>query len=191
MAPLRQAILAIACASLSSAVGPGLPKLVGVQGLDDQSMSDAAFGMAPGVLEARYAAELADIHPGLRRYNFFWSGLEGAVPPAATRFACPPGTTAVPANETDRVARALWYGFARCSLLRRSPSPLPLAPGNYHLFHCYDSAMISQTDTLLGADAAIGAASAFIVYGSPSWAANPACTGFPWGPGPNYRQGCE
>ena len=92
--------------NLARAVGPGLPQLVGVRGMDDQVMSVVALGISPTVLQARYAAELADIHPGLHRYNFFWSGLEGAAPPASTRNVCPPGTLAVPANETDRVARA-------------------------------------------------------------------------------------
>ena len=65
-----------------------------------------------------------------------------------------------------------------------------LFAGGFKLFHCYNGGVAAQQDTFLAADAAIGAASALIVYGSPSWAADPASTGFPWGSGPNYREGC-
>ena len=85
---------------------PNLPKLVGVQGLDDQVMSDVAYGLSPSTLNERYAAELSDIKPGLRRYNFFWSAMEGAIPAATNPPNCPPGTTSVPSNETDRISRA-------------------------------------------------------------------------------------
>ena len=187
-------VLCVAVPALASV--PGLPTLVGVQGLDDQVMSDVALSISSAVLQERYAAELADIHPGLRRYNFFWSALEGAVPPTGQPQDCPPSTFAVPINETDRIARTYAtlasneYGRVTRDRSHRTYVTFSLCAGGYNLFHCYDSGMAAQQDTFLAADAAIGAASALIVYGSPSWAADPACTGFPWGPGPNYRQGC-
>lgn len=99
-------MLGVLCAAVPALASvPGLPKLVGVQGLDDQAMSDFSLSISHAVLQERYAAELADIHPGLRRYNFFWSALEGAVPPSAQPQACPPLTFPVPINETDRIAR--------------------------------------------------------------------------------------
>lgn len=142
-----------------------LPKLIGMQGLDDQAMTDYAYSISPALLQQRYSVEAEQIRPGLRRYNFFWDGFE-ANPPTAQAQPCPPGTTSVPINETDRIARG------------------------FNLFHCYDSGRLTQFDTYLAADAAIGAASAFIMYGSPSWARAAGCTGFPWGPGPNYKDGC-
>jgi hypothetical protein len=69
-------------------------------------------------------------------------------------------------NETDRIAR----GFNR--------------------YHCYSTGFYEEFDDLFARDAAIGAASAVIAYGSPSWVMLPGCTGFPWPPNPNYQAGC-
>jgi hypothetical protein len=67
----------------------------------------------------RYATMAHDLRPGVRRYNAFWSAFEGPVPSSPTPMAsCPPGYTATPANETDRVARG------------------------YRRFHCYHDAQL-------------------------------------------------
>lgn len=173
-APPRARALLLALPLLVAATAPpgrarpaSLPQLRGVQGVDDEVAVDAlrAAGDAAG-LDARYAALERDFGSGLRRYNFFWSDLEGRVPPGAAPFACPPGSALTPANSSERDR----LGYVR--------------------FHCYDSAKLAAFDDTLARDARAGAASAFIVYGSPGWAMDPGCTGFPWPPNPNYRSGC-
>ena len=144
------------------------PVLQGVQGLDDDGVTHAALGMPDGgvALRARYATQRAVLSPGLRRYNFFWATLEGAVPASSSPIACPPTHVLVPANETERVRLG------------------------YNLFHCYDVATLAAFDEILALDASIGAASAFIMYATPDWAQHPGCTGFPWPPNPNFKLGC-
>ena len=137
-----------------------------VQGVDDDSMSGWAYVNDLPALELRYSALQRGIKPGLRRYNLFWSGLESGVPPSATPQMCAPGFVAVPANETDRVARG------------------------YNHFHCFNVAQLEKFDYMFAHDAAIGAASAVIAYASPDFAIHANCTGFPWGSGPPYRLGC-
>lgn len=143
------------------------PSLRGVQGVDDQTMSDYAQQLNDNgvTLSERYIRLDADLQPSVRRYNYFWSALEDLVPPSSTPITCPPGHLLVPANETDRLKR------------------------KYLSYHCYNTGMIASFDDLLNRDAGIGAASAFIMYGSPTYAMNPACTGFPWGPD-MYKSGC-
>ena len=60
----------------------------------------------------------------------------------------------------------------------------------YHRYHCYNDAALSVNDVLFAMDAAIGSVSTAIVYGTPDYAINPNCTGFPWPPNPNFRLGC-
>ena len=165
LAPFLAGMVVATTASLAAAPPPGPPALRGMQGVDDDSMTSETYTWHNGTLEARYLALNATLRPGLRRYNVFWSGLE-PTPPSATPRACPAGFLAVPASEAERVARG------------------------YHLFHCYSTDTLTRFDRVLELDASIGAASAFITYGSPDWAADPACTGFPWPPNPNFRQGC-
>jgi hypothetical protein len=161
----------VGAAAASGAAAPPFAPLIqlqGMQGQDDQTMALYAIGLDDNqaTLKLRYDILAQQTQPGLRRYNAFWSGAEGAVAPQATPFAsCPPGTFMWPTSESERVARG------------------------YNLFHCYDTGFYSNFDTFLALDASIGAASAFIVYGSPAWAVSPGCTGFPWGP-VNYTQGC-
>ena len=125
------------------------------------------MGDGGAALRARYATQRAELSPGLRRYNFFWAGLEGAVPASPTLPAsCPPSHTLVPPSEAERQRLG------------------------YRLFHCYDTATLAAFDAILALDASIGAASALIMYGTPDWAAHPQCTGFPWPPSPNFRLGC-
>ena len=140
----------------------------GLQGVDDDDMTQTLLAAGDtGGLALRYAHLSADIAPGVRRYNVFWSSIEGAAPSSTTLPpACPPGTQVTPASEAERVRR----GFNR--------------------FHCYSTAPLERLDDILARDAAIGAASAFIVYGSPAFAQDPACTGFPWPPSANYKSGC-
>ena len=145
---------------------PGPPILLGVQGVDDDDMTGTTYSWQNGTLQARYRNQLAAINPGLRRYNVFWAALEPATPPSPTPLSCPPHAILVPSNENDKVARG------------------------FHLFHCYDAALIEKLDTILALDASIGAASAFITYGSPDFARDPGCTGFPWPPNPNFKLGC-
>lgn len=78
-----------------------------------------------------------------------------------------------------------------------SPTPLQCPPthisaggGAFKLHHCYDRATVESFDRILALDASIGAASAFITYGSPDWAQEAGCTGFPWPPQPNFKLGC-
>ena len=143
------------------------PQIRGVQGVDDQTAVDAlrAMGDIEG-LNLRYKTLARDFGSGLRRYNAFWSMFEHSVPPSSVPIACPANTELTPHNESDRLSR----GFTH--------------------FHCYDTTILVDFDDTLARDAAIGAASAFIVYGSPDFAIDPNCTGFPWPPNPNYRNGC-
>ena len=62
---------------------------------------------------------------------------------------CGAGFKLVPDNETDRVARG------------------------YNRYHCYDESTLVSYDGILALDAQIGAASAFIVYGTPDFAILP------------------
>ena len=158
----------LAAAAGAAAAAPlRLQALRGVQGVDDQTAVDAlrAAGDDAG-LGLRYATLARELQSGLRRYNFFWSALEGHVAPSAAPIACPGGSELTPRNESERQR----LGYAH--------------------FHCYDSAQLAAFDDTLSRDAAAGAASAFIMYGSPDWAIDPGCTGFPWPPQPNYRSGC-
>lgn len=160
---------ALCCVLLASASAALLPALQGVQGNDDQSMASWLLGQPDGAqqLDLRYGRLAADLQPGLRRYNFFWAALEHpTITPSATPLSCPSGYANFPANESERVRR----GFAA--------------------FHCYSQAMTADFDDLLARDAAIGAKSALIMYGSPTWAMEAGCTGFPWPPQPNFRLGC-
>jgi len=144
-----------------------LPQLQGVQGFDDDSVTSYVYTIQDDfdTLHARYSAQAA-LMPGLRRYNFFWASLENSLPPSLSPLACPPTHLLVPANEKERQALG------------------------YNEFHCYSSEVIARFDVILALDASIGAASAFIMYGTPDFAAHPNCTGFPWPPNPNFRLGC-
>jgi len=143
------------------------PALRGIQGTDDQTMSNYAQTLNDNgvTLTERYQRLDQDLQPSVRRYNFFWSGLEDGPAPSDTPFTCPSTHMLVPANETDRIKR------------------------KYLRYHCYNTGMIESFDDLMYRDAQIGSINAFIMYGSPDYAMNPACTGFPWGPN-MYRQGC-
>jgi len=169
----RAALFALAAASAAaSAPAPplrGPPQLRGVQGMDDQTVVLALQSLGAGGAEAlteRYAALARELQPGLRRYNAFWSAAEGRVPPSITPLECPSGSELVPQNEAER----LRLGYAH--------------------FHCYDSNFLAGFDDAFARDASVGASSALIVYGSPDWAIDSNCTGFPWPPNPNYRSGC-
>jgi hypothetical protein len=137
----------------------------GLQGVDDDDMTGFLAGDA-AALSLRYANLAADIAPGVRRYNFFWSTVESVASSPTLPASCPPGTLRTPSSEADRVARG------------------------YNRFHCYAQGELERYDDVLARDAAIGAASALIVYGSPDWAQHPNCSGFPWPPNPNYKSGC-
>jgi hypothetical protein len=167
MATLR-ALALLAAATAASSATPFLHPLQGMQGVDDDSVSQYALHLTDGgaALRARYAALQKTISPGLRRYNFFWASLEGGPPASSAPQACPATHTLVPANESQRLA----LGF--------------------RLFHCYSRAQLAAFDALLALDGSINATSAFIMYGTPDWAADPQCTGFPWPPSPNFRMGC-
>ena len=146
----------------------GPPQLRGVQGVDDQTAVDALRALNDeGVsLSQRYATLERDLASGNRRYNAFWTSFENAVAPLSAAGACPPNTELTPRNESERVRLG------------------------YTHFHCYDSQQLTYYDDVLARDAAVGAASSFIVYGTPDWAMNSNCTGFPWPPNPNFRLGC-
>ena len=160
---------AIVFVSLLSALGlaSALPVITrGLQGVDDDDMT-GFLADDKASLSLRYSHLSTDLAPGVRRYNFFWSGVEGSVSSSASPPAsCPPGTLLTPSSEADRVARG------------------------YNRFHCYAQGELERYDDVLARDALIGAASAFIVYGSPAWARSPNCTGFPWPPSTNYVEGC-
>ena len=154
-------------AGLAGASAGPVP-LVAVSGVDDQTMSDYCASAGGGQLGARYATLQHDLAPGMRRYNAFWSAAESSPPfPAGSPpAACPPGTMLVPdGGEPARVARG------------------------YRAYHCYSAPFVAAFDDYLALDAQIGAASAFIVYGSPPWARTAGCTGFPWGKD-MYQEGC-
>jgi hypothetical protein len=162
--------LALALASSSALATPLIPRGLppqtrGLQGTDDQGVSNALVG-DPTNLALRYANLEQQISPGNRRYNFFWSSYEDQLPASPTPLACDASHILVPANESDRIARG------------------------YNRYHCYSLPQLETSDALLALDASIGAASTAIVYASPDWAADPACTGFPWPPSPNFRLGC-
>lgn len=138
-----------------------------MQGVDDDDMTSALSASGDlASLALRYKNLAQDLAPGLRRYNFFWATLEDVASSSTPPASCPPGTLLTPSNESDRLSRG------------------------YNNYHCYSRGVIEKYDDVLARDAAIGAASAFIVYGSPTWAQDPACTGFPWPPNPNYKSGC-
>jgi hypothetical protein len=147
----------------------GLPVLRAMQGQDDDDVTSYLISNGfYATLDARYASINATMQPGLRRYNLWWSSIESAVPSMAKQpspLACPNGTILVPSNETDRIAR----GFLR--------------------YHCYSTSAFAMYDEYLTRDAAIGAASAIIAYGTPTWAMVPGCTGFPWGT-QMFKLGC-
>lgn len=163
-----QAARVLLSGALLASAAAGLPvQTRGVQGVDDDSMTQTLLTAGDAAaLTLRYAHLSAEVMPGVRRYNLFWSSLE-AVPSSPTLPAsCPPGTQVTPASEAARVARG------------------------YNRYHCYDAALLERFDDILARDAAIGAASGIIAYGSPDWAQHPGCTGFPWPPNPNYKSGC-
>lgn len=122
-------------------------------------MSIVAYALPDNftTLNERYKRAFFDIEPGLRRYNAFWMGVEPTIMPSTSPMNCSEGYELVPRNETDRSSRG------------------------YNMYHCYSTAYLQQFDMFLSMDAQIGAASAIIAYGTPTWAANPNCTGFPWG----------
>ena len=155
-----------ATCAVAARIKRGPPQIRGVQGVDDQTATDALRGDT-AALDARYATLSRELQSGLRRYNAFWSSFEGSYGAPSTKpIACPTGSELTPLNESERVR----LGYAH--------------------FHCYDSRQLSAFDDTLARDAVAGAASAFIVYGSPDFAIDPNCTGFPWPPNPNYRSGC-
>lgn len=102
---LCSAVLLTACAS--SRVFGGPPQTRGLQGVDDASMTTFLYAQPNGTaaLAARYAKLDADIQPGNIRYNAFWTSFEGKVPSSAQPQTCPQGTSLVPANDTDKLAR--------------------------------------------------------------------------------------
>lgn len=160
-------LLTLICAGVSSALpsfpNGSPPRIRGLQGVDDQGIPFSLIGTPD--LALRYASLETNIAPGNRRYNLFWMAFE-PTESSSTPLTCDNGFIAIPANETDRIAR----GYLR--------------------FHCYSIAQLESVDTILQMDASIGSASTAIVYGTPPWAADPACTGFPWPPEPNFRAGC-
>jgi hypothetical protein len=141
----------------------GPPRIRGVQGVDDQAIPFSLIGSTD--LATRYASLEEFVTPGNRRYNLFWTAFE-PTKSSTSPLACGPGFIATPLNESDRVAR----GYLR--------------------YHCYSASQIESVDKILTMDFSIGAASTAIVYGAPTWAVNPNCTGFPWPPNTNYRFGC-
>lgn len=152
---MRTLIVAVSAAAVAAKLS--MPQLQGLQGQDDQTMADYCHGLGDNdvTLTRRYANIERDLQPGVRRYNAFWSGAEPN-PPSATPMSCPSGYLAIPANESDRIARG------------------------FNLYHCYSEGFLTAFDDYFARDAAIGAASALIMYGSPSWAIVDGCTGFPW-----------
>lgn len=143
-------ILASTAIVLSFALLRAAPlPLQGMQSMDDQTMADwVSANEGEEQLAARYESMAQVLKPGLRRYNAFWSAVEpsASFPPGSPP-TCPSRSILAPASEADRVRLS------------------------YHRFHCYDAATILHFDDYLARDAAIGAASAFIVYGSPAWVA--------------------
>jgi hypothetical protein len=157
-----------AAAPRGSGTRGGPPQIRGLQGVDDQTAADVLRGLSDGgaALSERYVTLERDLQSGNRRYNAFWSGFENAAPSMPAPGSCPPGTELTPRNESERVR----LGYTR--------------------FHCYNTARLAGFDDLLTRDAAFGVASTFIVYGTPDWAIDPGCTGFPWPPEPNFKLGC-
>ena len=171
--PLATMIPRIAVAALSlllsaRAFRGGPPQLRGVQGVDDQTATDVLLALNDGgaALSQRYATLERDLASGHRRYNAFWASFEHAVAPFPFPGLCVTGTVMIPSNESERIR----LGYVN--------------------YHCYDTAQLSYYDDILARDAAVGAASSFIVYGTPDWAIDSQCTGFPWPPNPNFRLGC-
>lgn len=142
---------------LADPLTAALPPLQALQGVDDQSMTwyimghGADDGGGQRNLQERYATIGSELKPGIRRYNFFWDGIE-VVASQATPFGsggCDAGFSPVPANESDRVARG------------------------YKRYHCYSLSGLAPFDEALAMDKAIGAVSAAIVYASPPVYRNP------------------
>ena len=59
----------------------------------------------------------------------------------------------------------------------------------FHKYHCYSSFEIKYYHTIFSLDHSIGASNAAILYGTPSWAIHPKCTGFKFGPD-MLKSGC-
>lgn len=84
-------------------------------------------------MSQRYA-RLADLKPGIRRYNMFWSSFEsGKTPSSAAPMPCPAGFELTPPN----VSEASRLG--------------------YHRFHCMSSSQLTMFDAIFEMDRAIGA----------------------------------
>jgi len=135
----------------------------GLQGQDDHlapwvlNQPEADGGGLSG-LRKRYSETQRLFAPGVRRYNFFWEGIE-PVPPADTLIGaapCPKGHVRVPTSEAQR------------------------AELGFHRFHCYSAAAMQRQDVMAALDRSIGALTGLILYASPAWARHPGCTGFPW-----------
>ena len=131
---MRAALLIAATAAAAASIPP---QTRGLQGVDDDDMT-TSLSADPTTLTLRYKNLDLDLAPGVRRYNYFWSNLEPRASTATVQ-VCPAGTVAIPASEADRLVRG------------------------YHRFHCYSNATLTRYDDVLARDAAIGAASAFIV----------------------------
>jgi hypothetical protein len=152
------------CLSVSIPKG-GPPIIRGLQGNDDEEIPVDLIS-DPSSLQARYDNLEKLLSPGNRRYNMFWTSFEDAQPSSPAPISCDSSHILTPANESDRIARG------------------------YHNYHCYRIAQLETFDVIFEEDARIGSVSTAIVYGSPDFAIDPLCTGFPWPPNPNFRLGC-
>ena len=142
------------CASVSQ-IAPGVPLPQGIQGHDDENWPMRLLA-SPSQLLARYTT-LAQLQPGIRRYNMYWSSFEVAPSMPSLPASCAEGFDLVPSSEAERVEQG------------------------FHRFHCYQSSSLTAFDQILGLDQLIGAQTAAIIYSAPSWAQDPNCTGFVFG----------
>eukprot|EP00658_Telonema_sp_P-2_P058320 TRINITY_DN4678_c0_g1_i1.p1 TRINITY_DN4678_c0_g1~~TRINITY_DN4678_c0_g1_i1.p1 ORF type:complete len:299 (-),score=54.10 TRINITY_DN4678_c0_g1_i1:63-959(-) len=147
------------------AVAAPIPAPQGLQGHDDENWPVTLMGPNQTVtptLSERYAV-LATMHPGIRRYNMYWSAFEPTPSSNDSSRVCAPG-----------------YELH------------PLSPGgmhDFHRFHCYSTAQLRQFDLIFSLDRSIGAQGAAILYSAPDWATEPNCTGFVFGKD-RIRAGC-
>jgi len=152
--------------ALSITIPKGGPPIIrGLQGNDDEEIPLNLLS-DPVSLQERYNNLDKLLSPGNRRYNMFWNSFEDANPPSSEPISCDSSHILTPLNETDRIARG------------------------YNRYHCYSRARLESFDVIFAQDARIGAVSTAIVYGSPDFAVDPQCTGFPWPPNPNFKLGC-
>jgi hypothetical protein len=158
-------ISAVVSLSIPTFPKGGPPIIQGIQGNDDEEIPLDLL-QNPSALQARYDNLALLLSPGNRRYNMFWVSFEDAQPPSTSPITCDSNHILIPSNETDRLQRG------------------------YHHYHCYNLKQLLSFDQIFAQDARIGSVSTAIVYGTPDFAINPACTGFPWPPNPNFKLGC-